>query len=290
MKRIAVTGGTGSKGRGFGAVVMERLEKAGYEPVNLDIAKPTDRLAEFRHVDLTNYGDTFAAMHGCDAVVHLAANADPDWNHVQGAQRFHVNMLSTYNVFQAAMTLGMERVVWASSETVLGFPNDIDPPKLLPTDDNLRKPQCSYGLSKAAGEYIAEEMSRWSGMPIIGLRFSNIHYEQDGHPEDYKLVPSYWDNPRSRMLNIFGYVDNRDVAQAIEKSLTADIKGAEVFTIAAADTCMRQTNEELVAEFFPGCELKPGTGPHDTLIGIDKARDMLGYEPEYSWRSILGYE
>ena len=72
-------------------------------------------------------GATFAALHGHDAVVQLAANGEPDWDHLSGAARFHVNTLIAYNVFQASVHLGIKRVVWASSETVLGFPFTIPP-------------------------------------------------------------------------------------------------------------------------------------------------------------------
>ena len=147
--KVAVTGGTGSWDRGVGPVVIAALREAGHEVTNLDNTAPGIERHGFIKVDLTDYGATFAALYGFDAIVQLAANGEPDFNHVSGAARFHVNTLIAYNVFQAAVTYGIGRVVWASSETVLGWPFDKVPPKLLPTNDEdppipidvLRDPQ-----------------------------------------------------------------------------------------------------------------------------------------------------
>lgn len=286
--KVAVTGGTGSWDRGVGPVVIKALEDAGHEVTNIDRAVPGIEKPGFIRADLTDYGATFAALHGHDAVVQLAANGEPDWDHLSGAARFHVNTLIAYNVFQAAVFLGMKKVVWASSETVLGFPFAI-PPKVLPTsDDDPPIPTSSYGISKAVTENLAEHMHRRYGVNFVGLRFSNIFYDTKGHVTGYERIPTFWDDPTSRRFNLWSYVDSRDVAQACVKALEADVTGAEVMTISAPDTIMKQTNAELVAAAYPGCTLRPGTGDHDTLISIDKARQVIGYAPEWTWRRVLG--
>jgi nucleoside-diphosphate-sugar epimerase len=86
-------------------------------------------------------------------------------------------------------------------------------------------------------------------------------------------------------MELLGYVDARDVAQAVRLSLESNIKGAEVFTIANADTVMERDNESLLKEVFPTVPHKRSFGPHETLLAIEKARKMLGYEPKYSWRT-----
>jgi len=288
--KIAVTGGTGSWDRGIGPVVISALKAKGHEVTNLDRAVPGGiEKAGFIRVDLTDYGQTFAAMYGHDAVIQLAANGEPDWDHLSGAARFHVNSLIAYNVFQAACFLGMRKVVWASSETVLGFPFDKVTPKLLPTnDDDPPIPTSSYGISKANTEDLARHMNRRYGVPFVGLRFSNIFYDTPGHVTGYDKIPSFWDDPKSRMFNLWGYVDSRDTADACVQALESNVTGAEVMTIAAPDTIMRQTNQELVAAAFPGCTIKPGTGPYDSLESIDKARRLIGYNPQWTWRRVLG--
>lgn len=287
--KVAVTGGTGSWDRGIGPVVIAALKAKGYEVTNLDRAVPGGiERPGFIRVDLTNYGETFAALHGQDAVIQLAANGEPDWDHVSGAARFHVNTLIAYNVFQAACFLGMKKVVWASSETVLGFPFTI-PPAVLPTsDDDPPIPTSSYGISKAVTEDLARHMNRRYGVPFVGLRFSNIFYDTPGHVTSYERIPRFWEDPHSRKFDLWGYVDSRDTADACVQALESAITGAEVMTIAAPDAIMRQTNAELVAACFPDCRLQAGTGEHETLISISRARQSIGYDPRWTWRRVLG--
>jgi nucleoside-diphosphate-sugar epimerase len=287
--KVAVTGGTGSWDRGIGPVVIAALKARGHEVTNLDRAVPGGiERPGFIRVDLTDYGQTFAAMHGHDAVIQLAANGEPDWDHVSGAARFHVNTLIAYNVFQAACFLDMKKVVWASSETVLGFPFTI-PPAVLPTnDEDPPIPTSSYGISKAVTEDLARHMNRRYGVPFVGLRFSNIFYDTPGHVTSYERIPKFWDNLHAKKFDLWAYVDARDTADSCVQALESNITGAEVMTIAAVDTVMKQTNQELVDACFPGCRLLPGTGPHDTLISIDAARRLIGYDPQWTWRKVLG--
>ena len=195
---------------------------------------------------------------------------------------FRNNVTSTHTVFAAAARLGLERVVWASSETTLGLPFD-RPPDYAPIDEaHELRPETSYALSKVVGEEMARQFSRWTGIPILGLRFSNIMTRAD-----YQRFPSFWDDPRLRSWNLWGYVDESHVAQAVRRALEAEVAGAEAFIIAAADTVMRRPSRELMAEVFPGVPVKDDLAEHGTLLGIDKARRLLGYDPEFTWRSLL---
>jgi nucleoside-diphosphate-sugar epimerase len=173
-------------------------------------------------------------------------------------------------------------VVWASSETTLGLPFEREQPRYAPIDeDHPLLPESSYALSKVISEEMARQFSRWSSIPFVGLRFSNIM-----EPDDYKNFPGFWDDPHKRKWNLWGYVDARDVAQSCRCGLEADITGAEAFIVAAADTVMNRPNRELLAAVFPGVPLREGTGDNDTLLGIGKARRLLGYAPAYSWRDL----
>jgi nucleoside-diphosphate-sugar epimerase len=107
-------------------------------------------------------------------------------------------------------------------------------------------------------------------------------------PADYARFADFQDDPRLRKWNLWGYIDARDAAQAIRKALEAPITGAEVFIIANADTVMRRPNAELLAELFPTVPLTAGVGPNETLLSIAKARRVLGYQPQYSWREAHG--
>ncbi|HEY7605417.1 MAG TPA: NAD(P)-dependent oxidoreductase, partial [Actinomycetes bacterium] len=245
-----------------------------------------DSPALFLPADLTDFGQTLEALSGAEvlpgiqAVVHLAAIPSPV--HATPDTVFRNNVTSTHTVFAAAARLGLERVVWASSETTLGLPFD-HPPDYAPIDEaHELRPETSYALSKVLGEEMARQFSRWTGIPILGLRFSNIMTRAD-----YQRFPSFWDDPRLRRWNLWGYVDESHVAQSVRRALEAEVTGAEAFIIAAADTVMRRPSRELMAEVFPGVPVRDGLATHGTLLGIDKARRMLGYDPEFTWRSLF---
>jgi nucleoside-diphosphate-sugar epimerase len=276
-KKIVVTGGSGKAGR---AVVRELLEH-GYEVLNIDLVPAQEALAPFLKIDLTDLGQTFESLQGADGVVHLAAIPAPGLQSEEVT--FRVNMTSTYNVFSAATALGLKRMVWASSETTLGLPFDRVQPAYAPIDEtHPLYPESSYALSKVLSEEMARQFNRWSHIPFVGLRFSNIM-----EPQAYQRFPGFWDDPLKRKWNLWGYVDARDVAQSCRLGLEADIQGAEVFIIAAADTVMNRPNSELMAEVFPNVPLREGTGTFETLLAITKARRLLGYAPQYSWRDQL---
>jgi nucleoside-diphosphate-sugar epimerase len=281
MTRVAVTGGSGKLGR---AVVTDLLDHD-YEVHVLDLAPPHDPRARFTRVELTDFGQTFGALSGIDdrhdgidAVVHLAALPAPGV--APDAVVFHNNVLSSYNVFSSARRVGVRNVVWASSETLLGLPLDI-PPVAIPIDEAQEaRPESAYSLGKLVDETIAAQFCRWDPeLKMIGLRFSNVM-----EPADYARFPSFEDDARLRKWNLWGYIDARDGAQAVRKALEHPGTGREVFIIANADTVMSRPNSELLDEVFPGVERRGEIGEHDTLLSIAKARRVLSYEPEHSWR------
>jgi nucleoside-diphosphate-sugar epimerase len=286
MTRIVVTGGSGKAGR----AVIRDLVDHGHEVLNVDLvpspgSSSPDSPVPLLVADLTDFGQTLEALSGgerlpgVEAVVHLAAIPSP--GHATADVVFRTNITSTHTVFAAAERLGLRRVVWASSETTLGLPFD-RPPDYAPIDeDHELRPESSYALSKVLGEEMARQFHRWTGIPVIGLRFSNIMERAD-----YERFPSFWDDPQTRKWNLWGYVDESHVAQSVRLALEADVQGAEAFIIAAADTVMRRPSRDLMAEVFPGVPVAAGVDGHDTLLGIDKARRVLGYAPEFSWRQL----
>ncbi|WP_341996809.1 NAD(P)-dependent oxidoreductase [Microbacterium sp. LWH7-1.2] len=276
--RIALTGSSGK----LGTVVARELRASGYDVIGLDVVGT--RGPDFVQVDLTDYGqvvDALSAVNdrhdGFDAVVHLGAIPAPGIR--SDVATFHNNMNATFNVFWAAVRLGIRRIVYASSETVLGLPFDAPPPYIPVDEEYPPRPESVYSLVKTLEERMAVELVRWHpDLSITGLRFSNVMV-----PEDYEAFPSYDDDAQTRKWNLWGYIDARDGAQAVQRALEVAPPGFETYIIAAADTVMSRPNAELVAEVFPGVETRE-FGEHDTLLSIDKARRLLGYDPQHSWR------
>jgi nucleoside-diphosphate-sugar epimerase len=273
---IVVTGGAGKAGR---AVVRELLEH-GQEVLSVDLVRSAELECEQLVADLVDYGETVDALKGASAVVHLAAIPAPGLR--PDELTFRVNTSSTYNVFAAAPLLGLERVVYASSETVLGLPFERWLPSYAPIDEEaVPLPNFSYALSKLLSEEMARQFHRGTGIPYVGLRFSNIM-----EPHDYERFPGFWAEPALRKWNLWGYVDARDVAQSCRLALSADV-GAEAFIVAAADTCMTRPSRDLMAEVYPDVPVRGEVGEHETLLSIAKARRLLGYEPQHSWRMYV---
>ena len=268
--RIAVTGGSGK----LGAVVVDYLKDAGHDILNLD--RVGTRGEGFLVVDFTDYGQVVDALDGFDAVVHLAAIPAPGI--APEVETFHNNMLSTFNVFQAARRGGISTIVYASSETLLGIPFDIDPP-YVPLDENYdSRPESMYAVVKHLEEELAQKLVRWdSALSITALRFSNVMVEGD-----YAGFADF--TPESRKWNLWGYIDARDAAQAVLLSLLRAKPGFDRFVIANADTVLDAPNSELLAAHFPAVEVRGEIGEHDTLLSIAKARRDLGYEPKFGWR------
>jgi nucleoside-diphosphate-sugar epimerase len=275
--RIVVTGGSG-KG---GAWVVRDLRERGHDVLNVDWRPDGGASGSSLVADLTDLGQTSDALAGAEAVVHFAAIPAPGLR--PDGETFRINALSTYNVFAASVAHAVRRVVWASSETVLGLPFDI-PPAFAPIDESIEpRPESSYSLSKLVGETMATQFARRSGIGFVGLRISNIM-----EPDDYAAFPSYWDDPHLRKWNLWGYVDARDVADAARLALDASIDGAEVAIIAAADTVMTRPSAELMAEVFPTVPLRRRVEGRETLLNIGHARRLLGYAPNHRWADHVG--
>jgi len=280
--RIAVTGSSGK----LGAVVVRTLEEAGHTVTGLDVAGT--RGPQFVQTDLTDYGQVVDALtavgdrhDGFDALVHLAAIPAPGIR--PDVAVFHNNIAATFNVFWAAVRLGITKIVFASSETVQGLPFDVPPP-YFPIDEAYpARPESVYSLVKHLEETMAVELVRWHPRTsITALRFSNVMV-----PADYPEFPGFDADATARKWNAWSYIDARDGAQAVLRALEVAPPGFDHFLIAADDTVMSRPNAELVAEVFPGVEVRGDLGVNDSLFSTAKAQRLLGYRPEHSWRDDL---
>jgi nucleoside-diphosphate-sugar epimerase len=264
---------------------VRELIEHGWSVVNLDTRPPTEPSCPFIRVDLTDYGQTVEALtlvddrhRGLDAVVHLAAVPAPGLT--TNAATFHNNVPATYNVFAAARAAGIKDVVWASSETVLGLPFETPPPYLPADEEYPPSPESTYSLGKVLEEQMAAQFCRWDpDLKMIGLRFSNVM-----EIEDYAAFPGFEADLNLRRWNLWSYIDARDGAQAVRRALDYSGRGMEIFVIANADTVMSRPTKELIAEVYPNLPLRREISGNDSLFSIDKARRLLGFEPQHSWR------
>ena len=282
MTTVAVTGSSGKLGKH----VVADLTEHGYRVVALDrVPDPGTTAAVSVRVDLTDHGQVREALtgvddrhEGVDAVVHLAAIPAPGL--ATNSTIFANNITATYNVFAAARAAGIRNIVWASSETVLGLPFEVPPPYIPVDEEYPVRPESTYSLVKSLEEEMALHFCRWEPeLKMIGLRFSNVM-----DPHDYARFPTFDADPQLRRFNLWSYIDGRDGAQAVRLALEHDAKGVDVFVIANADTVMSRRSADLAAEVHPDVPVTRELGEHETMLSIDKARRVLGFEPQHTWR------
>ncbi|SCX53076.1 Nucleoside-diphosphate-sugar epimerase [Klenkia marina] len=293
--RIFFTGGSGKAGHHVAPFLAEQ----GHEVTNADLTPlGHEGIADLR-VDLTDLGQVYSALAGAaraselegpavpayDAVVHFAAI--PAILFAPDATTYATNILSTYNVLEAATRLGIGKVVFASSETTYGicFAQGERKPLYVPVDEeHPTVPEDSYAMSKVAGEVTARSFQARSGADVYGLRINNVI-----EPHEYEqLFPAFLQDPALRRRNLFAYIDTRDLGQMVQRCLTTDGLGYEVFNVANADMSVAATADEVRERFYDGVEQRRPMGPDETFYSIEKARRLLGYEPQHSWRDVLG--
>ncbi|MFR9711938.1 NAD-dependent epimerase/dehydratase family protein [Paenibacillus sp. MB22_1] len=277
MAKVVVTGGSGMLGR---YVVREFVER-GYDVLNVDVRPSEDPVCPTLIADLEQLGECYSALTGADAVVHLAAIPAA---HIRTPEvTFRNNVMSTYNILQAAEGLGIRKAVIASSESSYGIVFAVHPPapKYVPVDEaHPQLPEESYGLSKVVNELTADMFHRRTGMQIVSLRLGNVI-----PPERYETFPSFIHDPAQRERILWSYIDTRDAATACRLAVEADGLGAVALNIAADDSSMAIRSRELMAARFPGVtDFRAPLEGHETLLSNEKAKQLLGWQPVHFWR------
>lgn len=275
--KIGVTGANGRVGQ---YVVRELLEH-GYEVKAITIQHWEASPVEQAQADVTQLDQVIRAVEGCEGIIHLAAYASP--NGAVEPYVFQNNVMGLYNVLLAAGMAGMKRAAAASSDCAFGitYSHQETKPLYLPMDElHPAAPDNCYGLSKKVGEQVAEGMAKRFGMSIASMRITHVIEEHEYGKPNYVKMRS---NPEADPWNMWSYIDARDCARAFRLSLEAPFAGHEVFCIAAAEQRSYTSSRELVARFFPEAELRaPFTG-HESFLDCTKAKDILGFVPDYLW-------
>lgn len=278
--QVLVTGGNGRLGRWVG----QDLRDSGHEVISVDRALPAAPQPDihYRQVEMSDLGQVAGVASGCDALVHLAAIPNP-YQHPDEVV-FLNNVGATYNALQAAMMLGIERAIIASSVSAYGmaWARPTFPPLYVPLDEDhpfiARDP---YALSKETDEHTAEMFVRRCGMTVLAYRLNWI-----GTPDEVRQRAQDRVTPASQdSTNLWGYIDVRDAARAIRFGLDADVSGFVPLNITANDTLRPEPTADLLRAHLPSTEIRhPFTGfasPWDNT----RAREVIGFVPEYTWRN-----
>lgn len=292
--RILFTGGSGKAGRHAIAYLVEK----GHRVLNLDLTPLNRPGVDDRIADITDAGQVFDVMASYagydelepgtgvprfDSVVHFAAV--PRVMMKADNECYRVNTLGTYNVIDAAVKFGIEKIIFASSETTYGvcFADGERKPEYLPIDEGHPViPEDSYAMSKVVNEVTARSFQRRSGFDIYGLRINNVI-----EPHEYaEKFPAYLADPAVRRRNIFAYIDARDLGHMVDRCLATDGLGFEIFNVSNDDHSVANSSAELIEKYYQGVPVGD-IGPRETFYSNKKAKDLLGYEPQHSWRMYL---
>lgn len=274
--RVLITGGSGY----VGSVVCERLAQS-HEVINFDQRPPEKPCGRFMRGDILDAAHLTEAMHGVEVVVHLAAVPNP--LHVPTDTLMNVNVMGTQRVVATAAHGDPERVVVASSDATFGFVfgrGEIMP-EYLPVDEtHPTRPLDCYGLSKVLKEEICRRYTRDTGLETVCLRYCWVWSQQH-----YTELDRLADAAESFVGQLWGYVDVRDVAQAVERSLTAPSIIHETLLITASNTFQRLASLELAERFLPpSVEIRDpdwfAQQPQRSLFDCARAKAVLGFEPE----------
>lgn len=297
-KRIFFTGGSGKAGKH----VIPYLLGKGHRVLNVDLMPLDHPGVDNLTADVADSGQMFNAMSSYsgldeldagkgvppfDAVVHFAAIPriliKPD------NETFRVNTMGTYHVIEAAVKLGIKKIIIASSETTYGicFSDGKTDPKVLPLEEDYElDPMDSYGLSKVVNEQTARSFQRRSGFDVYALRIGNVI-----EPHEYaELFPHYFKHPEIRRRNAFCYIDARDLGQIVDLCLQKDHLGFQVFNAGNDHNGAILPSKELAQKFFPGVPLSRQLGTHEALFSNRKIREILGFKEQHNWRKYVKWD
>jgi nucleoside-diphosphate-sugar epimerase len=290
-KRIVFTGGTGKAGKH----AVPYLLAKGYTILNIDLKPLELQGVNTLIADLTDSGQAFNAlsMHfgfegydigrppgPPDAVVHFAAIPrvliEPD------NKTFQANVASTYNVIEAAMKLGVRKVVIASSETTYGVcfaEGDKDYKQFPLEEDYDTDPMDSYGLSKVVNEKTARAFAMRYGADIYALRIGNVI-----EPHEYGRFPGFAADPMSRKRNAWSYIDARDLGEIVHLCLEKDGLGFQVFNAVNDTITSNLPTAQFLKRYCPDVPVTRAMGEWEAPLSNRKAREVLGFKEAHNWR------
>lgn len=298
--RVLVTGAAGLLGRH----VVRELLRRGLQVRGLDLRQAEEPI-EWQAGDITDLDCLRRAVDGCFAVLHIAAR--PNIWSGDGDDILRINTLGAWNVFRASEEAGIRRVVFCSSDSVLGYTvreGAMVPPDYMPVD--LAHPLRAtdpYALSKILGEDIGKSFAL-RGTEVIALRTVFVAYpDMEGEIRARALDPEHYTGRQAGGPSsagggpLFNHIDPRDLARAFWLALQMQSPGTpacpfEAFYLAAEDTLAPEPTVQRLARILgrPVDVRDPDVyrqNPYASLYDLRPARERLGFIPEFSQRPLI---
>ena len=309
-QKILVTGGAGF----IGSNLCEHLLECNNKVVCLDNFA-TGRTQNIQHLlenpnftlivgDIRNLADCHKAAQGVDYILHEAALGSVPRSINDPITSNDVNVSGFLNMLVAARDAKVKRFIYAASSSTYG-----DSEALPKVEDTIGKPLSPYAITKYVNELYADIFHRTYGLDTIGLRYFNVFgRKQDPDGSYAAVIPKFvmqLMNQDSPVINgngnysrDFTYIDNV-IQMNVLAMLTENPEAINtVYNTAFGD---RATLNELMASlkkylsiFDPAiADIQTIYGPNragdipHSLASIDKAKKLLGYNPEFSMQQGL---
>jgi nucleoside-diphosphate-sugar epimerase len=282
--KVLVTGAAGTLGREVHALLhatghtVRAHDRVPFDPASADEQVTGDLLDPVHAREI---------VAGVSAVVHVAAIPAPMLGSEQ--EIFSNNVMSAYQVLDAAGRAGVPRIVYVSSISALGFAyaaHPISPERIPVTEAHPFRAEDVYGLSKHLGERIARTVAARWGCTVVSLRFPFL-----GHGERlHRHLDGVKADPGADRGGLWAWLDTRDAARAVESALTRPLTGHHLVHAVAPDTTSPIPTAELLRRYHPRSVLtEPVEGFASPFSGAF-ASEVLGFSPAYGWRTAEGSE
>ena len=278
--KILVTGSAGK----FGQWVVKELQAHNHTVVGADLHSSANALCPMLIANLRDAGEIYSLLRGeqPDGIINLAAVPRPGI--LPERTTFLTNFEIAYNIFEAAACLEISKVIHASTDSSYGFVFSKHPftPQYLPVDEaHPQLPQDCYGGSKMLNEYTARIFANANPkMQITCLRICGL--------VDLESLAGFsgLDDKEAESASraLFSYVDMRDAAVAFRLAAEKNIPGFDVFNIIANDTLAISETKDLISKYYPNAEIRKNFTRNECLFSTEKAAQVLGWQPQYSWR------
>lgn len=248
---------------------------------------------EFMEGDIRDYDTCMQAMKGIDFVSHQAALGSVPRSIKDPITSNHVNVSGFLNILDAAKNNNIQRMVYAASSSTYG-----DSKALPKVEENIGKPLSPYAVTKYVNELYGDVYSNVYGFHTIGLRYFNVFGpKQDPNGAYAAVIPLFMDamidkvaptiNGDGTQTRDFTFVDNAVQANVKAMLDTKELNTHEVCNIAFGERTSLLQLWEMIQQ-ADGSKLEANFGPNragdikDSLADISKAKNLLGYNPEFS--------
>jgi UDP-glucose 4-epimerase len=295
--RIAITGAAGWLGRYVTAALEPDHELVLVDNVAAEDATIFDPTAPggrrrvplsptwpYHRIDILDEEGLQRVLAEAEVVIHLAGRPTGEWENAKATVM--TNIVGTFNVLDRARTVGVRRVVNASSINAFGtfywrVSGRSPVRRSLPlAEDEPVTPEDPYSMSKATTELLGATFHRAFGMEAVNLRFAGVWPESryEATLEAGLPATTEWSD------DLFQWIHVLDVTQGITRAALADTVVHAPITLAAADTRAPEPTVDIVGAYRPELlpHLREPLPGRASLLSIARARTFLGYDPRFS--------